>query len=284
MSMSTLLSARGSQALRSFLVAMLAMLAFMMAQPARAAIDHDYAALTALLGKHVQWNAKGTASSVDYAGFSGDRAEFSKVLAELSSVTQAEFDSFSRDQQLAFLINAYNAFTIELILSKYPDLESIKDLGGLFTGSPWSKEFFSLLGAKRTLDWIEHEQIRGSGRFKEPRIHFVVNCASIGCPALRPEAVTAASLEATLEDSTRRFFSDRTRNYYDADAKELRVTKLLDWYEDDFTKGDLGVRSVRAFLARYAEQLSDDPAVQEQIRQQQLDYDFTDYDWSLNKR
>ena len=270
--------------LHGLLMAALVLVALLAGQPARAAIDHEYPALNTLLSKHVQWNAKGTASSVDYAGFKKDHAEFSKVLARLSSVTQNEFDAFSRDQQLAFLINAYNAYTIELILSKYPDLESIKDLGGLFSGSPWSKEFFSLLGAKRTLDWIEHEQIRGSGRFNEPRIHFVVNCASIGCPALRPEAMTAANVEAALEDSTKRFFSDRTRNYYDAKAKELQVTKLLDWYEDDFTKGDLGVRSVRAFLARYAGQLSDDPAVQEQIRQQQLDYDFTDYDWSLNKQ
>ncbi len=254
------------------------------ASQAHAALDHQYSAFDALLSKHVKWNASGTASAVDYAGLKKERASLGKVLTAFSAVTQAEFDQFSREQQLAFLINAYNGFTLELILSKYPDLDSIKDLGGLFSGSPWSQDFFSLLGQKRTLDWIEHDQIRGSGRYNEPRIHFVVNCASIGCPALRPQAITADSLEASLEDSTKRFFSDRTRNYYDPQEAELQVTKLLDWYEDDFTKGHQGIQTVKGFLARYANQLSDDEAVRKQIGSETVDYGFTSYDWSLNKQ
>ena len=235
------------------------------------------------MGKYVAWNAKGTATAVDYAGFKKDRAALGKVLARMSAVTQSQFDGFSRDEQLVFLINAYNAFTVELILTEYPDLDSIKDLGSLFS-SPWSKDFFTLLGEKRTLDWVEHTQIRESGKYKEPRIHFVVNCASIGCPALRPEALTPETLEASLEDSTKRFFSDKTRNYYDASDDELKVTKLLDWYEGDFTQGDMGINSREQFLARYATELSDDPAVQARIKDGKIDIDFTDYDWALNKR
>ncbi|MFK7963340.1 MAG: DUF547 domain-containing protein [Burkholderiaceae bacterium] len=253
------------------------------AKAANGAFDHGYPAFTELLGKYVAWNAKGTATAVDYAGFKKDRAALGKVLARMSAVTQTQFDSFSRDEQLVFLINAYNAFTVELILTEYPDLDSIKDLGSLFS-SPWSKDFFELLGEKRTLDWVEHTQIRESGKYKEPRIHFVVNCASIGCPALRPEALTPETLEASLEDSTKRFFNDKTRNYYDASDDELKVTKLLDWYEGDFTQGDMGINSREQFLARYAAELSDDPAVQARIKDGKIDIDFTDYDWALNKR
>jgi len=252
------------------------------AKAADASFDHSYAAFSELLAKHVKWNAKGTTTAVDYNGFKKDRAALGKVLASLSGVTQAQFDKFSRDEQLSFLINSYNAFTVELILTEYPDLKSIKDLGSLFS-SPWSKDFFSLLGKKRTLDWVEHKQIRESGKYREPRIHFVVNCASIGCPALRPEAVTPPTLEASLEDSTKRFFSDKTRNYYDASDDELRVTKLLDWYEGDFTQGDMGITSREQFLARYAAELSDDPAVQARIKAGKIDIDHTDYDWALNK-
>lgn len=263
---------------------LIAVLLLLVSPFASAAFDHSYADYGRLLAKHVKWNAKGTASAVDYAGLKKDRAALGKVLAGFSAVRQEQFDQFSRDQQLAFLINAYNGFTLELILTRYPDLESIKDLGGFFSGSPWSKDFFTLLGSKRTLDWIEHERIRKSGAYNEPRIHFVVNCASIGCPALRPEPLVAESLETTLEDSTRRFFSDRTRNYYDASDQELQVTKLLDWYEEDFTKGHQGIDSVKGFLARYATQLSDDPAIQKKISAGELDYGFTSYDWALNKQ
>ncbi len=85
------------------------------------------------------------------------------------------------------MINAYNAYTVRLILIRHPNLESIKDLGSLFQ-SPWQQGFVPPLGQTRSLDDIEHGMIRGSGRYRDPRIHFGVNCASIGCPALRPEA------------------------------------------------------------------------------------------------
>ena len=249
----------------------------LLASTAAHAIDHNYAAFDALLAKYVKWNSKGVASAVDYDGFAKDRAKLNVVLEEFSAVSQAQYNKFSRDQQLAFLINAYNGFTIELILTKYPDLESIKDLGGLFSGSPWSKELFTLLGKKRNLDWIEHTRIRAKGVFDEPRIHFVVNCASIGCPALRPEAMKAAKLEKQLADSSRRFFSDRSRNRYDKSSQSLKITKLLDWYEEDF-------EPVKKFLATYAKQLADDPADQERIKAGSVDYSFLSYDWKLNKQ
>jgi hypothetical protein len=240
------------------------------------AIDHNYAAFDALLGKHVKWNAKGVASVVDYSGFASDKGKLDAVTAEMSSVTQAQYNKFSRDQKLAFLINAYNAYTIQLILTEYPNLESIKDLGSLFR-SPWKKEFFTLLGKERHLDWVEHTMIRAPGVFNEPRIHFVVNCASIGCPALRPGAMKASELEKQLEDSTVRFFRDRTRNRFDESAGAARVTKLLDWYGDDF-------KPEKKFLARYADALGDTPAAKAKIRSGDFSISFLSYDWKLNKQ
>ena len=121
--------------------ALLAAVLFALAPTAQAALDPSHAALDALLKKHVAWNAAGTASSVSYAGFGADRAELRKVLDAYQAVTKAEYAAMTRDQRLAFLVNAYNAFTIELILTKYPDLKSIKDLGSLIQ-SPWKKRFF----------------------------------------------------------------------------------------------------------------------------------------------
>ena len=132
----------------------------------------------------------GQASRVDYSAFQKNQKVLQAYLASMSAVSRSEFDSWTKDQQLAFLINAYNAWTIEFVLSAYPDIKSIKDLGSFFS-SPWKKEFINLLGETRSLDNIEHTLIRGSGRYNEPRIHFAVNCASIGCPALLNRAYTA---------------------------------------------------------------------------------------------
>ena len=110
-----------------------------------------------------------------------------KYLAATSAVSRAEFDRWVPADQLAFLVNAYNAWTVQLVLQGYPKIASIRDLGSLLQ-SPWKKRFVPLLGETRSLDEIEHSLIRGSGRYREPRAHFALNCASVGCPALRPEA------------------------------------------------------------------------------------------------
>jgi hypothetical protein len=154
--------------------------------------DHEHATWNLLVKNNVHWDLKRTASQVNYAGFQNTQDFLGRYLFTLSSVTRAEFDAFSRDQQLAFLINAYNAFTVELILTEYPDVSSIKDLGSLFS-LPWKKKFFNLLGESQSLDGIEQDLIRGSGRYNEPLIHFAVNCASIGCPALLDEVLWPTS-------------------------------------------------------------------------------------------
>ena len=243
--------------------------------------DHSHAAWTTLLARHVRLLRGGQASQLRYAGMAADRAALKAYLATLSAVGKPMFDGFNRGQQMAFLINAYNAFTVELILSKYPDLKSIKDLGG-FLSSPWKPQWIDLLGARMSLDNIEHDTLRAPGRYNDPRIHFAVNCASIGCPMLREEAFVGDRLEAQLEEQARRFMADRSRNRYNAAARKLELSKIFDWYGGDFTQGHKGISSLAQFCAGHAEQLADAPADREAIKGQKLAIDFMDYDWALN--
>jgi Protein of unknown function, DUF547 len=248
---------------------------------APAAFDHSHTGWNELLGRHVNWVKQGTASVVDYAGFMQDRHALDSYLASLSAVGEGEFRQWPRDRRLAFLINAYNAFTVSLILTRYPELNSIKDLGSLFK-SPWKKRFFTLLGKKRHLDEIEHGMIREPGRYDDPRIHAAVNCAAIGCPALRPEAYRGDALDAQLEDNLRRFLSDKSRNRFNAQTRTIEAGKIFDWYESDFTKGDRGFTSLKQFFSRYAHVLAQNPDHRAIIRDQRAKIDFVPYDWKLN--
>ena len=246
-----------------------------------AALDHSHAAWDALLKKHVRYATGGNASRVDYAGFARERPALKALLADYSRVTRAEFDTWSKPQQQAFLYNAYNAFTIEKILTRYPNIKSIRDFGNVF-GNPWKDKFFTLFGQPSYLDQIEHEILRKDGVYDDPRVHVAVVCASIGCPMLRNEPFTADRLEAQLEDAMRRFLSDRSRNRYNAQARRLEVSKIFDWYGKDFERGHRGYTSVRATLARYADQLADRPEDRAAIRDPGVEVAFLDYDWALN--
>ena len=188
---------------------LLLLCALLLGGPAWAQFDHGHAGWDALLKKHVRWLPDQKQSRVDYDGFKADRAALKKVLDAMSAVPPAEFERWPREQQMAFLVNAYNAFTVELILTRWPDLKSIKDLGTLLQ-SPWKKKFFTLLGEERTLDWIEHEQLRP--RYREPRLHAALNCASIGCPrcattrspraSSKPSSKTACNVSWLTERAT----------------------------------------------------------------------------------
>jgi len=243
--------------------------------------DHSHAAWSSLLKKHVLVLRGGQASQVRYAGFAAERAALKAYLDSLSGASKAAYGGFSKPQQQAFLINAYNAFTVELILTKFPNLKSIKDLGSLLQ-SPWKPKWIALLGGKVSLDDIEHDMLRKRGDFDDPRVHFAVNCASIGCPALREEAFVADRLDQQLDQQTMRFMSDRTRNRYNAQRGRLELSKIFDWFGEDFRLGHKGINSLPAFAARYADVLADAPADRDRIRAGSVDISFTDYDWNLN--
>lgn len=245
------------------------------------AFDHSHSQWDHLLAKHVRWIRSGTASEADYTGFKADGASLKVYLDKLSAVPRREFDGWVKEQQLAFLINAYNAFTVELILTKYPDVASIKDIGSLFS-SPWKKNFFTFLGERQNLDWIEHEMIRKPGIYDDPRIHAAVNCASVGCPALRNEAFIADKLDAQLEDNMYRFLKDKARNRYNPKTGRIEVSRIFDWYREDFQKGYRGIKSLKSFFARYADLLSETPEGREKVGKSQAEITFLDYDWNLN--
>ncbi|MSQ59721.1 MAG: DUF547 domain-containing protein [Betaproteobacteria bacterium] len=248
---------------------------------ALAAFDHTHAQWDALLKQNVVLIRNGNGSEVKYESFKRERAALKSYLALLSAVPQDEFNGWSKPQQLAFLINVYNSYTVELILTRYPDIESIQDFGK-FINNPWKKKFFSLFGKPRSLDEIEHGMIRAEGVYDDPRIHMAVNCASIGCPALRHEAYAATRLDEQLEDSLKRFLSDHSRNRFSRGT--LEVSKIFDWYEKDFAKGFRSAKSLNAFLAPYANVLSDKPEDQQRIREGKVPIRFLDYDWALNDR
>ncbi len=256
--------------------------AFTFTVPTQAqSFDHTHAAWTTLLKKHVVLLDGGKASQVRYAGMLADHAALKAYLAQLSAVSAAAFDGYTKPQQMAFLINAYNAYTVELILTKYPKLESIRDLGS-FTTKPWGIKNIPLLGTTMTLDNIEHDTLRAKGRFDDPRVHFAVNCASVGCPMLREEAFVPERLEAQLEEQALRFMSDRSRNRFNAASGKLEVSKIFDWYGGDFKLGHKGIASLPAFAAKYAVQLTDAPADRERIKAKDFSVGFLDYDWKLN--
>jgi len=172
--------------------ARLILLGFCFAASSALAFDHSHAAWQALLKKHVVVLEAGKASQMRYAGMAQDREPLRVYLQSLSAVDEAQFNAWSKPQQMAFLINAYNAYTIEKILARYPDLRSIWDFGKLF-GNPFKDRFFRLFQRPFSLDQIEHDTLRK--RYAEPRLHYALNCASVGCPMLREEAYVAERLE-----------------------------------------------------------------------------------------
>jgi hypothetical protein len=249
--------------------------------------DHSHATFSALLKKHVVLVEGGKTSKVNYVEFGKDRAALKSYLETISKVSEAEFSGWTKAQRMAFLINAYNGFTLELILQNYPT-KSIKDIGGTFDNR-WKRKFFKLFGQDSYLDKIEHETLRKPGAYDEPRVHFAVNCASIGCPALREEAFTADKLDKQLEEQAARFLSDRSRNRYDTKSGKLEVSMIFKWFKEDWESGYKGfdgktpaIKTREDYFARYAKLLADAPADQQKVADGKVGISFMDYDWSIN--
>ncbi|WP_017730338.1 DUF547 domain-containing protein [Nafulsella turpanensis] len=217
---------------------------------------------TLLLQKHV--DEKGM---VDYKGFMQDREQLTNYLRLLEENPPGE--KWSEAEKLAYWINAYNAYTIDLVLEHYP-LKSIKDIGTViqipFVNSPWDIEFIEIGGKEYDLNNIEHNIIREE--FEEPRIHFALVCAAVSCPKLRREAYTAEKLHAQLREQTKTFLANPERNQIG--AKKVKLSKLFDWYKGDFTKEG----SLIDFLNQYTPvQIEEDAKI-----------DYLEYDWSLNEQ
>lgn len=200
---------------------------------------------------------------VDYKMIAKDMT-FDRYLNRLSSYQKSSFDALPKRAQMAFLINVYNAFTIKLVADNYP-VKSIKKIGRIFS-TPWRLEFIKLFGTKVSLDYIEHDLLRK--RYFDPRIHFVVVCASISCPKLQRFAYTGDKLEKQLQVATIQFINNPKRNYLSKSNKRLNISKLFKWYKDDFTKKS----DLKGFIKKYKKI----PETVEEIR-------FLEYDWGLNE-
>lgn len=236
--------------------------------------DHSHKAFTGILKRHVVVYDSDLKSAVNYHTLVQQPDRINTYLSSLSQVTQTQYETWTQNEQLAFLINAYNGFTLQLIVNNYEqfesgDADSIRDLGGLFS-SPWEKEFFSLLGEKRTLDWLEHEKIRVD--FDEPRIHAALVCAAISCPKLRDEAFTADALENQLDDQMVTFLADDDKN--DVDDNGVYLSKIFDWYNEDFN-------NVRGYLRQYKSALAENEA-ERKLLTTQFNIRYLDYNWQLN--
>ena len=218
----------------------------------------DYGTYAELLQAHVRDGV------VDYAGFKADEARLDDYLARNGRVNP---ESLSREDRFAYYINAYNAWTIKLILTGYPGVKSIKDLGGLLQ-SPWKKPFVKIDGRTLTLDEIEHSILRP--QFKDARVHFAIVCASKGCPPLIAQPYRGAVLDEQLNRVTTAFLN-RPGNYR-LEGDRFEVSSIFKWFGEDF--GNLF-----DFYIRYAQ---GDLKQALQSGRDRIRIGYLDYDWSLN--
>lgn len=203
------------------------------------------------------------AGNVDYQGFIKDRVLLERYLEKLSDNIPGK--NWTEAEKLAYWINAYNAFTVLLIINHYP-LKSIKDIadGTPMISSPWDIKFFQLAGIDFDLNAIEHQVLRG--QFEEPRIHFAINCASVSCPNLRNEAYVAVQLQHQLEQQAVAFVQDPQKNQIN--AEETKLSMIFNWFESDFNKRE----NLLSFLRQYH------PSIDPKHR-----LEYLEYNWLLNE-
>jgi hypothetical protein len=227
---------------------------------------------TELLSEYV------TDGLVDYKNLKDDK-RLDEYLAQLSNTNPGEFKNV--DDVKAFWINVYNAYTLKFILEEYP-VESINDLhwGGLYLGSVlgttiWDDEKIVINDVNLSLNNVEHDTLRKS--IGDERVHFALVCASISCPNLRSEAYEGFKLNEQLDEEARTFFNDQSKNRFDTETKTAYLSKILDWYDDDFGNNK---QEILEYVAQYlsyemANELSSNIAVWQ--------IEYLDYNWELNE-
>ena len=230
-----------------------------LAQPALA-FDHSHATFGHFLEGAV------SNSGVDYDALKSKKSELD---AYLKQVADAPASSFSHDEQLAFYVNAYNALTLNLVITENP--KSIKDLNG---GKVWDERMFSVGRKKMSLNQIEHGHIR---KLEDGRIHAVVNCASKGCPPLPPKPLTPTGIQSQLDAAARNWVAT---NAYEMKGSTALLSKVFNWYGDDFTRLPAGTSSTEdkqkaavEFIGKYGGDAS--AATQ---------FEWAPYSWARNSK
>ncbi len=238
----------------SKVIVLAAFLSMQLAFSAQSVIDHSI--FTAVLRKHV------VHAAVDYPAIKQDK-RFAEYLKMISAVKPESIRAGG--ERLAFWINAYNAFTIKLVVDNYP-VKSIRDIKQGKLG-PWDIVWIEIGGRKYSLNQIEHEIIRKE--FDEPRIHMALVCAARSCPPLRSEAYNGAALEGQLHENSKAFILDTTKNYYDRETRTLHISELFNWYGSDFNKK---YGSAQGFVLKMLGIPDVKPVTTK----------YVSYDWSLN--
>lgn len=243
------------------------------------AFDHEHKAFSLMLKKMIKNGL------VNYSQWSNppEKKALEDYLGVLAKVSKKQYEKFTREEKITFWINTYNAYTIKLVLdnsvknNKYKKIKSIKDIGGnLFSifNKPFKKSFIPIKvisDKKLSLDDIEHEILRKE--FKDKLIHFVLVCASKSCPELKSEAYSAKNLKEQMQKSAQEFLGDKSKNFYDEKAQKFNLSKIFDWYKEDFgsTEYEL-LKAIKEYMPKpLAEQIKEKASVK-----------YLKYDWSLN--
>ena len=248
----------------------------------------DYAQYASVLADYVN-----DTGGVNYKALNVNRVALDSFTDSLAGWDQSVYDVWTENDQLAFWINAYNAFTLKVILDNYPikasflgslrfPKNSIRQISGV-----WDKIKFNVMGRNMTLNDIEHNIIRK--KFAEPRIHFALVCASGGCPPLRNEPFIGKKLEDQLDDQVRDMIAVSSKFRVDHSSKTIFLSKILEWYGDDFisqftpskpTAGNSDKQhAATSFLAEYV-----DEPTKNALLSTDYSVSYLKYDWSLNQQ
>ncbi len=248
--------------------------------------DHSHSIYDSLLKKYVK-NGR-----VDYKGFKASSEEFNAYLRNLGSVSESDYSKWSREEKLSFWINAYNAFTIKAIIDNYPingsvlsfyPRNSIRQIDGV-----WDKLQFQAVGKTVTLEEIEHEILRK--QFNEPRIHFAIACASLGCPDLRSETYKADIINEQLENAAIIFINNPQKGAeINSATKAVKISKIFKWFGEDFIEGSENTelfndrnakdRAVLNFVRNHVESQEERAF----LESNQFKISYLNYNWSLNE-
>lgn len=218
---------------------------------------------------------------VNYKLLQENREQLDRFNKSFASVTPDVYNSWSEADQISFLINAYNSFTLQSIIDQNPLKKSIRDISGV-----WKRRKFEIAGESRTLDNIEHDILRKN--FNEPRIHVALVCAAISCPSLRNEPYFPEQLDSQLDDQVDKFLTSPHGLKIAKEDKKVRLSSIFKWFgedwlasyatQDKFT-GNKKEKAVLNFVSKYL-----DASEQEYLAKGQYKVSYLNYDWSLNKQ
>lgn len=235
--------------------------------------DSTYAAWAGVLQSFIHGEL------VDYGGLKAKRAGLDSTIRQLAGLSADRFKTMSRDEQMALWINAYNAITLRSIVDAYP-VSSIKEINGV-----WDKKKWLVAGREVTLNEIEHKILRPE--FKDPRVHFAVNCASIGCPPLKPKPFAAETLDQQLSDAASTFVNHPTRNKFNSSDGTITSSEIFSWFAEDFlpfgndqTLPSLSKEETAVF--NFIRSLANDSLAASLDSRRQWSLAYAPYDWSLN--